>query len=978
MLVRILLATAVLGSLAGVCRAQTPPIFNVMSYGAVGNGTTLDSPAINAAIAAAGAAGGGTVTFPPGNYLSLSIHLTNNVTLYLSNNATILAAATNGFDPAEPNPYSQYQDYGHSHFQNSLIWGENLANVGFAGPGTINGNGNLTSNSSPGAGQADKAITLVMCSNVSITGITITRAGHFGILAQACTNMFVANMQILNAFANQHRDAFNLIDSSDVIVSNCVIQGSDDAMVLKSTYALGRKIGGHHIHIMNCQILSTQNNATQFGSETVGDFSDVTWSNLQLTQGGKAGIGITSQDGSVIDGVTYDNITMSNCACPIFLKLDYRTTDTPNPAVGRIRNVSIHNVVAVHSVSIDPGISPRTNTCTIDGFSSTTNIPIENITFDNVNVSTIGGMPATAITNYPVQNNGQWIPNDMGLRPAYGWYLRYANNISFTNCQVHFDQNDDRPAVIADTVTNVLFNNFSADVGVNDTNYDLGFLNTFNFEATNGVATTNAPVPGATLRIFSSNATPALIVSPPYFNPGDGFYTATQSVVIASTTPGVTIRYTTDGTTPSSTNGTIYSGPVSVSTETVLHALAYTAGMVNSAVNTAIYYFPVMPTSVAAPTFSPPGGTYAAAQQVTIACATPGAAIVFTTDGTTPATNNGTLYTAPVTIGSSTALKAFAYAGSLSNSPVSSVVYTITGAAAGPVFNPPGGMYTPAQSVSIASSTLDAVIRYTTDGTIPTPSTGTPYSAPVIINSNTTLNAIAYAAGAANSPNNSAVYTIVPPPPALSFEAENLPYVTNGAVAVLQNDVNSSGGHWLALEATGINQSIQYTLTNIPPGTYCFQMSYKGNTQRGILSLALDGVTLGGNLDQYSSVQTYPTQDWGIVTFAGSGNHNVLLNCVGENAAATGYWLSVDRFVLTRANPPVIGAFLLTGANLALRGVGGVPGANGCVLASTNVSLPLNQWIPIATNTFDSEGGFNFSNPAGPNGGQGFYLLKLQ
>src|SRR5271170_8090644 len=112
------------------CPAQTPPYFNVMNYGAVGDGTNLDSPAINAAIAAAGAAGGGTVTFPAGNYLCGSIHLTNNLTLYLSNNAVIWASATN-IDTHESSAYSSYQDEGHSYFHDSLIWGENLVNLTF-------------------------------------------------------------------------------------------------------------------------------------------------------------------------------------------------------------------------------------------------------------------------------------------------------------------------------------------------------------------------------------------------------------------------------------------------------------------------------------------------------------------------------------------------------------------------------------------------------------------------------------------------------------------------------------------------------------------------------------------------------------------------------------------------------------------------------------------------------------------------------
>ena len=115
-----------------------PGIFDVRTYGAAGDGKTVDTAAINKAIDAAAAAGGGTVIFPPGTWLSFSIHLKSHVGLYLSQGATILAADSplpeqttgyNGgtYDAAEPNtPWEDYQDYGHNHWHNSLIWGENL------------------------------------------------------------------------------------------------------------------------------------------------------------------------------------------------------------------------------------------------------------------------------------------------------------------------------------------------------------------------------------------------------------------------------------------------------------------------------------------------------------------------------------------------------------------------------------------------------------------------------------------------------------------------------------------------------------------------------------------------------------------------------------------------------------------------------------------------------------------------------------
>src|SRR5215467_12956899 len=123
---------------------QQPNVYNVKSYGATGDGKTLDTAAINKTIETAAAAGGGTVYFPAGNYLSVSIHLKSNIALYLDQGATIIAANTSSdakYDPPERNEWDKYQDFGHSHWHNSLIWGENLTNLSILGPGTIWGKG---------------------------------------------------------------------------------------------------------------------------------------------------------------------------------------------------------------------------------------------------------------------------------------------------------------------------------------------------------------------------------------------------------------------------------------------------------------------------------------------------------------------------------------------------------------------------------------------------------------------------------------------------------------------------------------------------------------------------------------------------------------------------------------------------------------------------------------------------------------------
>src|SRR5207247_7977361 len=132
----------------------------------------------------------------------------------------------------------------------------------------------------------------------------------------------------------------------------------------------------------------------------------------------------------------------------------------------------------------------------------------------------------------------------------------------------------------------------------------------------------------------------------------------------------------------------------------------------------------------------------------------------------------------------------------------------------------------------------------------------------------------------------------------LAFEAESLAAANSGVGTSLQSDVNTSGGVWVQLNATATNQWMEFTLPNIPAGTYTLKMRYKGNTSRGQLNLKVDGSIVGAMLDQYSATQTYPEQTFGIVTFGAAGDHVVRLTVTGKNASSTGFVLSADNFTL--------------------------------------------------------------------------------
>src|ERR1022692_2726502 len=225
---------AVLAIAAGLVAAPLRAgVFDVKTYGARGDAKTPDRDAINRAIDAAAAAGGGTVFFPAGTYLTGSLRLRSNLTLQLEHGATLEASADPAaYDAAEPNQWDKFQDFGHSHFHNSLIWGEGLENVSIVGGGIIVGTA-LTRGERGGGG--DKAIALKLCRRVRLRDFSILHGGHFGILATGVDNLTIDNVLI-----DTNRDGIDLDSCRNVRVSNCYVNSPwDDGICLKSSFALG-------------------------------------------------------------------------------------------------------------------------------------------------------------------------------------------------------------------------------------------------------------------------------------------------------------------------------------------------------------------------------------------------------------------------------------------------------------------------------------------------------------------------------------------------------------------------------------------------------------------------------------------------------------------------------------------------------------------------------------------------------------------
>jgi len=466
--------------LTGLLSAQLcAETFDVKKYGAAGDGKTLDTAAINKAIESAASAGGGTVYFPAGTYLSFSIRLKSNIALYLDHGATLLAATSGqqgGYDPAEPNPWGdehKYQDFGHSHWHDSLIWGEGLENISILGPGLIYGKGLGKWDRPRDKGAGNKAIALKLCRNVIIRDVTFLMGGHFCILPTGVDNFTIDNVKI-----DTNRDGINVDCCRNVRISNCTINSpNDDAIVLKSSFALGYARATENVTITNCQVTGydegtfldgtfkrTQKQAPdrggvtgriKFGTESNGGFKNITISNCVFER--CRGLALETVDGGLLEDVTISNITMRDITnSPFFLRLGRRMRGPDGVAVGKLRRINISNVVVYNA-------EPRYGSLIMG-------IPghdIEDIKLSNIRILVKGGAPKEqASAEVPELEDGYPDPRNFGEIPAYGFFIRHVKGIELNNVDVGFMADDFRPAFILDDVKDAEFNNVTAQNAV--------------------------------------------------------------------------------------------------------------------------------------------------------------------------------------------------------------------------------------------------------------------------------------------------------------------------------------------------------------------------------------------------------------------------------------------------------------------------------------------------------------------------------
>ncbi len=470
-------------------------LFDIRTYGAVGDGKAVDSPAINKAIEAAAAGGGGTVVFPAGNWLSFSIRLKSHVGLYLSQGATIVAADSplpgsatgyNGgtYDAAEPvTEWDPYQDYGHNHWHNSLIWGEGISDFSITGPGVIYGKGlsfganrvargNYPIYVAEQAGVGNKAIALKNCRNVLLRDFAILKGGHFGLLLTGVDNLTIDNITI-----DTDRDGMDIDCCRNVHVSNCTVNSPwDDGICPKSSYALGYARATENVTIANCYLTGNYELGTildgtlkkfapdahvprtgriKCGTESNGGFKNIAISNCVFD--GCDGIALESEDGALCEDIAISNITMRDIFTgPLFIRLGSRLRGPKETTkVGEMRRILINNLVSYNAQS---------RLCSI--LSGIPDYAIEDVKLSNIYQHHLGGASQDSVAIRPPENEAKYPdPGMFGPMPSQGFYFRHIRNLELSHVEVAAASPDPRPSFFLADVNRADFIAVTAPAG---------------------------------------------------------------------------------------------------------------------------------------------------------------------------------------------------------------------------------------------------------------------------------------------------------------------------------------------------------------------------------------------------------------------------------------------------------------------------------------------------------------------------------
>jgi polygalacturonase len=434
----------------GLC---SPPgtQYNVKNYGAKGDGSTNDTAAIQAAINAC-AGTNGSVVLTGGTFMSGQIKLKSNMTLWIDNTAVLKGIQNNSLYPA----ITQHADNanvwlsgvlggGGWELKEAFVYAEGANNLTIAGGGAIDGNGDCPIwDSSKDETVRPMAVYIAYSSNVRLANLEIVNSAMWDCVLLECNTAIVDGININTSTYGVNKDGIDICDSHDVTITNSTILCQDDAICPKS----GSTNGVDRLTVKNVTINGTTGNKIKFGTLTYGAFTNCLIQDIAINGGrggGLCAISLQGLDGADFSNITFDKIKMIGSRNAFFLlhsagKRGHKPVGAP-AKIGSMTGITFSNLDFRN-------IADNIGSC-ISGINTNGTVyRVENVTFNNVKVVPFKG-GATYVPANPGEYTGNYPEyNVFGILPAWGYYIRHAKNITFTNCSQTVSPSDVRQAIV--------------------------------------------------------------------------------------------------------------------------------------------------------------------------------------------------------------------------------------------------------------------------------------------------------------------------------------------------------------------------------------------------------------------------------------------------------------------------------------------------------------------------------------------------
>jgi hypothetical protein len=417
-----------------------PPVIDVKMLGATGDGTTKDTAALQEAIDSVPASGG-SVYLHDGTFITGTLRLKSNLTLYVDPTAVLEGSPDVADFPAQSPPT---QNVNLKDCRRAVVYAEGATNVTIDGGGTIDGNGSL-----PQYGRSVESARPIMfwpvqTSNLVVRNVYFHDGAVWGVVPTECSHVTVDNVYI-DSSGVENRDGIDVVDSSDVTIAHTVLHTEDDAICPKSGVAAGVKnLVVHDTAITR----SSHGNGIKFGTVSYGAFEDSTFTDVLVKNVEMGGISVESADGADVENITFQRIEIDGSGAPLFVLIENRG-ETPGDGSRKIGSIDGLRYIDVRATGTTSDDGSAVVGLSLDGVRH----PLKNLSFENVDVEFPGGdkrVPAA-----PREPGAAYPEYDMfGALPSAAYYFRHVDGLSFTHCYTTVGA-DARPATAFVDVTQV-------------------------------------------------------------------------------------------------------------------------------------------------------------------------------------------------------------------------------------------------------------------------------------------------------------------------------------------------------------------------------------------------------------------------------------------------------------------------------------------------------------------------------------------